>query len=314
MSDVRRMQRAYAMIRDLELPTSFPASFQLPGVVDIHVHVGRGLTDPLELGLRATAAGMRAIVFKTPSPTLDLALTVNAALRRVVAAGQTPVACLGGVVLETTGPPQAAVARRWLAKGARVVWFATGSAANHRERAGGLPRATARRSGQYLLKRGALIPEAIDVIETVLEFDAALSFGHVSREEQLALAREAERRGLTRAFVDHPLNPVMGLSVDDCARMASHGVWLNFTAAELSPLFGVDPAEVGRAIRAVGVDRVILSSDAGHPTMPDSAEAMRIWRAIALWQGFSDAEIDRMMVTHPARLVGLPEIAPSSGG
>jgi hypothetical protein len=48
--------------------------------------------------------------------------------------------------------------------------------------------------------------------------------------------------------------------------------------------------------------------------MPDSAEAMRIWRAIALWQGFSDAEIDRMMVTHPARLVGLPEIAPSSGG
>ncbi|MCS6801864.1 MAG: DUF6282 family protein [Chloroflexota bacterium] len=313
MSDVRRMQRAYAMIRELTLPTTLPVSGQLPGVVDIHVHVGVGLIDPLELGLRATAAGMRAIVFKTPSPTLDLALTVNAALRRL-AAGQTPVECIGGVVLETAGPPHAAAARRWLEKGARVVWFATGSSANHRERAHGLPRRTARRSGQYVLKGGALIPEAIEVIETALEFGAALSFGHLSREELVALAREAERRGLTRAFVDHPLNPVMGLAVDDCARLASHGVWLNFTAAELSPMFGVDPAEMGRAIRAAGVDRVVLSSDAGHPTMADPVEAMRMWRAIALWQGFSEREIDQMMVANPARVIGLPEIAPATGG
>jgi hypothetical protein len=314
MNDVERMRRAYAMIRERELPTSFPASFQLPGVVDIHTHVGKGLTDPLELGLRASAAGMRAIVFKTPSPTLDLALTVNAALRLLVEDGMTPVECIGGVVLETAGPPQAAVARRWLEKGARVVWFATGSSANHRERAHGMSRTAARRSGQYVLKGGAVIREAIEVIETALEFGAALSFGHLSREELFALAREAEQRGLQRAFVDHPLNPVMGLSVDDCVRLASHGVWLNFTAAELSPLFGVDPAEMGRAIRAVGVDRTVLSSDGGHPTMPDPAESMRMWRTVALWQGFTEEEIARMTVTQPAWLLGLPEIAPPPSG
>ncbi|GIW05350.1 MAG: hypothetical protein KatS3mg060_0155 [Dehalococcoidia bacterium] len=314
MNDVRRMQRAYAMIRERELPTNYPASFQLPGVVDIHVHVGKGLSDPLDLALRATAAGMRAIVFKTPSPTLDLALTVNAALRLLVNDEMTPVECIGGVVLETPGPPQAAVARRWLAKGARVVWFATGSSANHRERAQGLSRAAARRSGQYVLKGGSLIPEAIEVIETAIEFGAALSFGHLSRDELLALAREAERRGLARAFVDHPLNPVMGLTIDDCVRIASHGVWLNFTAAELSPMFGIDPADVGRAIRAIGVERVVLSSDAGHPTMGDPAESMRMWRTVALWQGFTEAEIAQMTEAHPAWLLGLPEIAPSSGG
>lgn len=309
------MQRAYAMIRERELPTSFPATFQLPGVVDVHLHVGRGLTDPLDLGRRATDAGMRAIVFKTPSPTLDLALTVNEALRLLYAGSdKTPVECVGGVVLESPGAPQVAIARRWLAKGAKVVWFATGSSANHRERATGLSRDEARATGQYVLNGGTLIPEAVEVIEAVVEFGGALSFGHLSREEMFALAAEAEKRGLTNAFVDHPLNPVMGLSIDDCLRIADHGVYLNFTAAELSPMFGVDPADVGRAIRAIGVERVIVSSDAGHPSMGDAAESMRMWQTVLLWQGFSGAEIAEMMVERPTRMLGLAEIAHPPGG
>jgi hypothetical protein len=309
MNDVQRMQRAYAMIRTQSLPTNFPTQFQLPGVVDIHVHVGRGLSDPLDVGRKATQAGMRAIVFKTPSPTLDLAMTVNEALRTLFAGtSMTPVECVGGVVLETAGPPQAAVARRWVQNGAKVIWFATGSSANHRERATGLSRREARRTGQYVLKDGKLIVEAIEVIEVAVELGAALSFGHLSREEQFALAAEAERRGLTRAFVDHPLNPVMGLSVDDCARIGSHGVFLNFTAAELSPMFGVDPADIAKAIRAIGVPQVTLSSDAGHPTMGDPAESMRMWQVIGQAQGFSAAEIEQMTCHQPARLLGLPEI------
>ncbi|MCL6649612.1 MAG: hypothetical protein K6U89_14915 [Chloroflexi bacterium] len=315
MNDLARMQRAYAVIRGRDLPTSYPLSFQLPGVVDLHVHVGVGLSAPLDLARHATEAGMRALVFKTPSPTLDLARTVNEALALLYqGSGKTPVECFGGVVLETAGPPPPELARRWLAKGARVVWFATGSSANHRRRAHGLSWAAARREGQYVLRRGQLIPDAVAVIETAIEYGAALSFGHLSREEVLALAAEAERRGLRSAFVDHPLNPVMGLTIDDCARIASHGVFLNFTAAEFSPLFGIDPADIARAIRAAGVEQVVLSSDAGHPVMGDPAEAMRCWRAIALWQGFSDAEIWRMMCDQPARLLGLPAVAPPATG
>jgi hypothetical protein len=39
---------------------------------------------------------------------------------------------------------------------------------------------------------------------------------------------------------------------------------------------GVDPARMSEAIRAVGVEYVTLSSDAGEPLFPDSAECMRL--------------------------------------
>src|SRR5436305_12410419 len=106
MSDLERMRRAYSMIRGKDLPTLYPRSYKLPGVVDIHVHTGQGLTDALDLGRRATEAGERAIVFKTPSPTLDLATTVNEALAELYRESHfSPVQCLGGFILDIAGPP-----------------------------------------------------------------------------------------------------------------------------------------------------------------------------------------------------------------
>ena len=64
MADIARMQRAYAMIRGKELPTTFPDSYTLPDVVDIHIHVGQGLTNPLDLAKRATRAELRAFGFQ----------------------------------------------------------------------------------------------------------------------------------------------------------------------------------------------------------------------------------------------------------
>lgn len=306
MADIARMQRAYAMIRGKELPTTFPDSYTLPDVVDIHIHVGEGLTNPLDLAKRATRAELRALVFKTTSPSVDLANTVNQAMEEIYANSEAvPTRCYGGYVLETPGPPNAAAAELWLRKGAAIIWFATGVSANHLERANGLSRDDARSRGQYILEGGKLIKEAEAVLEIIADKQAGLSFGHLSNEEMFALAEAVERRGIKRAFVDHPFNPVIGLSEDACARIAGHGVSINFTAAEIGPMFGVDPHDVASAIRRIGIDRVILSSDGGHPTMGDPVESMRLWQLIGQSQGFSKAELRQLTCDNPAAIIGL---------
>jgi hypothetical protein len=295
------------MIRGKDLPTLYPRTYSLPGVVDIHVHTGQGLTDALDLGRKATEAGVRAIVFKTPSPTLDLAITVNEALAELYRDSElSPVSCVGSFILDIAGPPNPAGAERWLRKGTKVLWFGTHTAANHMERALGVPRSKARRQGQFLLNNGALIKEAEAALEMAGAYKAAISFGHLSNEEMYALAASCERRGITNAFVDHPFNPVCAMPVEGMKRLASHGVWINVTAAELAPMFGIDPLVIGDAVREIGVDHIVLSSDGGHPTMGDPVESMRLWQVIMEWQGFSTKEIQAMTCDHPARVLGLP--------
>ena len=52
-------------------------------------------------------------------------------------------------------------------------------------------------------------------------------------------------------------------------------VYLNFTYDEISPLLGVDPFDMYKAIRSIGVEHVTLSSDCGEPLFPNSVERMR---------------------------------------
>ena len=62
-------------------------------------------------------------------------------------------------------------------------------------------------------------------------------------------------------------------------------LWLNFTFDELSPLLGIDPANMYKAIRTVGPEHCTLSSDAGEPLFPNSVESFvccaATWRLLA---------------------------------
>jgi hypothetical protein len=87
-------------------------------------------------------------------------------------------------------------------------------------------------------------------------------------------------------------------------RLAGIGIALNFTYDEISPLLGVDPKRIYDAIRAVGVDHVTLSSDAGEPLFPHSVECMRLIRGYMEAFGLNAEELDKVCCTNPARIVG----------
>jgi hypothetical protein len=220
------------------------------------------------------------------------------------------------------GPTRATVEPR-LRAGVRAVWMPTASHANTISQVGGrpiwwggsrdpralvgpMPLADARAlGGLWVLRDGRLDPGVRDVVRLCVDHDVALFFGHLTHDEQDALAEEIQRQGLRKAVVDHPFSPFVDLSVERMKRFADAGIYMNFTYDELSPLLGVDPFEMYQAIRAVGCERVTLSSDAGEPLFPNSIECMRLMRAYMRAFGLTPEEIHTVTVTNPRHLLGL---------
>jgi predicted metal-dependent TIM-barrel fold hydrolase len=99
------------------------------------------------------------------------------------------------------------------------------------------------------------------------------------------------------------------LSIPQMTELGKAGMYLNFTYDELSPLLGVDPFDMYKAIRSIGVEQVTLSSDCGEPLFPNSVEGVRQMRAYMEAFGLSKEEIKTVSCDNPAKILGLPAAA-----
>ena len=296
--------------------------------IDVHCHAHQGQQDPVALARHASRAGMGGLLFKTldftVGPMVKLGEIRDALHAWADAEHVEPTGCWAGLVTDRwMGGPNRATVEPHLRAGVRAVWMPTASHANTISQVGGrpvwwgasrdpkalvgpMPLDEARaQGGCYVLRDGRLDPEVAEVVRLCADHDAALFFGHLTHDEQDALAEEVGRQGFRKAVVDHPFSPFVDLSVDRMRRFAEAGIYLNFTFDELSPLLGVDPFEMYQAIRAVGCDRVTLSSDAGEPLFPNSVECMRLMRAYMRAFGLTAEEVHQVTVTNPRYLLGL---------
>src|SRR5712691_5261614 len=142
---------------------------------------------------------------------------------------------------------------------------------------------------------GRLLPEVRDTVRLVADHGVALSFGHLSPQEMDALAEETDAIGYRRAFIDHPFSEVFELDVPKLKRWAAAGVRFALTWDELSPLLGVDPQDMVAAIREVGPEHFMLSSDAGIPLLPQTVEAYRLLAATLRAYGMTEPEMRVLM-------------------
>ena len=125
---------------------------------------------------------------------------------------------------------------------------------------------------------------------------------------------EAKRRGITRTVVHTANYHVMKYSNTDLKQMVDdygavlemgfsslpNGIWDPLDHERL-----ITVADVDEMIRLVGTDNVVLSSDTGQLSTAMPVEAMRLWISHMRTKGFTQAEIDAMTKTTPARLLGL---------
>lgn len=273
----------------------------LTGVIDIHVHsapdsVPRSI-DAISLARMAKERGMRALVLKNHyEPTASLAYVV----REVVPC----IEVFGGIDLNLTvgGMNPSAVEHMAAITGGygRFVWMSTYDSEaqvkyNHENR----PFVAVARDGQ-------LLPETRQVIDVIAKHNLVMATGHNSAEVGLLLVRESRAAGVKHMVVTHAMVEPIHMSLEQMKEATGMGAYIEFT---YNGLIGkskeFDFADYAKAIRFVGVDHCILSSDMGQPANPLHPDALVAFFKGMKEQGFSQAEIDQMSKTNPARLLGL---------
>lgn len=278
---------------------TFPALAQtLDGVIDMHAHSDPDGTprsiDAIDLARLAKSRGMRAIVLKNHyEPTASLAYIV----RKEVPG----IEVFGGISLDLTvgGVNPAAVEWMTKVKGGygRVVWMPTfDSEAQVKLQKQSRPFARVAADGK-------LVPEVIQVISIAAKHNLVLETGHSAPSEALLIIQEAKRQGVQHVMVTHALtNPGGPLSIPEIQQAAKMGAYIELV---YSPFNDAALKKDVEAIRAVGAGSVVLSSDLGQPTNPLHPDGLlALYRGLVA-HGISQAEIEQMSKTNPAKLLGL---------
>src|SRR6266568_6448136 len=267
----------------------------MDGAIDMHAHsypdgVPRSI-DAIDLAKLAKNRGMRAIVLKNHyEPTTSLACIV----RKEVPG----IEVFGGISLDLTVGGVNPAAVDWMTKVnggcGKVVWLPTYDSENQARPAG--------RPFAPVVRGGAVTPEVSQVIAIAAKNNLVLETGHSSPAEALIIIREAKRQGVQNVMVTHAMSGSVNMSIADMQEAAKMGAYLELTFVRA----GSDAAEAYvKAIRAVGPEFIVLSSDLGqanNPLHPDGLLAMYQYLAS---QGIPITDIDRMAKVNPAKLLGL---------
>jgi hypothetical protein len=277
------------------------AQTPLTGVIDFHVHsdpdsMPRSI-DAVDLARLAKLRGMRGLVLKNHYES-------TAALAYIVRKAVPGIEILGGIDLNRSvgGVNPAAVERMILMKGGwgRIVWFPTFDAENQvRDSRETRPFVSVSRSGQ-------LLPEVKEVIALAAKNNLVVETGHSSAEEGLMIVREAHRQGVAHIVVTHAMLAPVRMNVAQMREAAREGAYLEFVYNGLLGTNKAAPRDYAGAIRAVGAASCILASDLGQVGNPLHPDGLIAFFAAMRAEGISQAEIDRMSKTNPARALGLP--------
>jgi len=273
----------------------------LAGAIDIHVHsapdsVPRSI-DAIDIARLARSRGMRGIVLKSHyEPTASLAFLV----RKLV----PDLEVFGGIDLNLTvgGINVAAVEHMTRVTGGwgRVVWMPTFDS-EHQVRTSG-----EKRPFVSVSRAGELLPEVKQVVATIARHRLVLATGHSSPDEALMLIREARAQGVDGIVATHAMLRLVGMTVPQMQEAARQGAYVEFV---YNALIGSNPAftirQYADALRAVGPERCILSSDLGQAGNPLHPDGLAAFLAALAKEGFTPRELDRMTKENPARLLGL---------
>ena len=303
------------------------AMYDLTDAIDVHAHArGHDEEEPLHAAQEATRAGMKAILFKSISPgrSWEVARELQDDVERwAERQGLRPVKCLAAHIIGIPlRPIDFSEIRQAIEGGVRGVWMPPVTSAWSISRLGGrgkwfddarglddpVPPMSwdeARKTGLYVLDdQGRLLPAIRDTVRLVADHGVTLSFGHLSPQEMEALGDEISAIGYRRAFIDHPFSEVFEFDVPAMKRWADAGIRFALTWDELSPLLGVDPQDMVAAIRAIGPEHFMLSSDAGIPLLPETVEAYRLLAAMLRAYGMSEPEMRQLMTGSAKEIVG----------
>ena len=274
----------------------------MQGAIDMHMHAGPDphtprSVDAFQAAEEAAGAGMRAIVLKSHDyPTAPVASLTGQ---------KTPkVKVFGSIALDfAVGGLNPAAVEASAILGAKVVWMPTFSAAHDM-----LKRGLGEGGIRIADEGGKALPALTRILEIAKQHGMVVATGHVGLTEIRALVREASRLGVDKVVITHAVEPRFGatLTVEQQKEMVSQGAYIEHCYLTTLPSGGqVDINDVAKAMRSVGTDCCIMTTDLGQKTNPHPAHGMRSYIGSMLDCGLTEAEVSAMAKTNPARLLGL---------
>jgi hypothetical protein len=280
----------------------------LRGSIDMHCHHApdaliEGRMDALETIKWARQMGMRGVVLKsTYFPTTPLADIINQLIPEVKV--------FGSICLEHETGGLDFHALEFSAKfGARVVWMPTHSANNSRAKESKLFGIPLEGEGFSILNsQHELVPEIAKILLLVKKYNMVLANGHISPLETFALVDAAQAIGISKIIITHGLW-VYGMepfSLEELRRLGQMGAFIEHCYVGFLPTdFRDDPQHMVKAIRYIGAEHCIISTDLGQYYNPPPAEGMRMFIALLLKNGITEHEIELMAKVNPAKLLDL---------
>ena len=282
----------------------------LKGAIDFHIHTGPDiyprLLHDVEVARQAKRAGMRAVLIKSH-------VTITADRAQIAqAVAELPV--FGGVTLNWQVGGLNRYAVECAAKfGARQVWMPTTHAAQYLKYADHVPMFAKALSKDVpgitiLNPDGSLVPEMGPILEIIAQNDMILATGHLSPGEGLALIREAKSAGVKKIVVTHPVASFVHYSIDEMRQALSLGAtFLEHVFNDCTPQVAhpLPPSALGDAIKAVGPEHCIMSTDSGQVVNPPPVLVMKRYIHEMLQYGFSSRAIRKMTATNPGRLLNV---------
>jgi ABC-type molybdate transport system substrate-binding protein len=274
----------------------------LQGAIDIHIHSEpdnrpRSL-DAIDAARQAKAAGMRAIVLKNH-------YEYTSGLAYIVGKQVPGIEVFGGVDLNLTVGGMNPAAVEYMAattgKRGRLVWMSTFDAENQ------VRFSKENRPFVSVSKNGQLLPVTKEVIASIAKHGLVLATGHVSADEGLMLVREAKQQGIQHVVVTHAMNDPIRMTVPQMQEAAKMGALIEFVGGNIGDADG--KARMDRfadAIKKIGPQFCILSSDLGQMGNPFPAAGYEAFLGAMRARGLTQQDVDRMSKRNPALLLGLP--------
>jgi len=154
---------------------------------------------------------------------------------------------------------------------------------------------------------GKLIRKAENSLDTMAENNCVLATGHVSAKEAEKLAEEALDRGIT-PIITHPMQRDIAMPLEKQVELAAKGAYIEY--CYIMYLDRDNPGdyplkEQANAMKEIGPEQIVLSSDAGQVRNPGSSESLAEYVKLLEPHGLDEKDFRQMLVGNPGKILNI---------
>ncbi len=278
---------------------------RLTGIIDMHIHsapdIRQRKLDDLQLMEAAVERGVRAIVIKSHMvPTADRATLVNKIRQEKYP--NSDFQMFGSLVMNlAVGGINPWAVEASIKLGAKEIFLPTMTAENHCKKEN-------KEHYVSVVKDRKIVEPLKDVFNLVRDYDVALGTGHISPSEIFTVVEAARDAGVKKIIVTHPEFHIVGMSLEEEARIVKdYDVLLEKVYAQ--PIGGGVykknlPDNVAH-MKEIGCEHFIVSTDGGQMQNPEWYNTIAEYIDYLYDSGFSQEEIDVMTKKNPGKMLGI---------